>query len=369
MNRQIIDEAAEWFVEFSTGEVDEIARSDFDRWLRKSPEHVKAYLELLPIWADGATPLPEHEASAEDLIALARTSDNVVALSDTERARARVPADEGRSAARTSSAMPYRWWYALAASVTTLALIATAMWIMANPHTTYATELGQQRTVTLPDGSTVELNTQSLIRVNFTPQSREVRLLEGEALFKVAKDPLRPFMVSSDATRVRAVGTQFVVYRRDGYTTVTVVEGRVLAAQGAIPPTWRTAAPVLPEPAAAPSWGESIRDGNDAILVTAGEQLTFSPTETPRAQRADVESATAWTRGRLIFEATPLPEVAQEFNRYNERKIRVENEALAGFLVNGSFSSTNPASLVRFLQEQPALSIHETANEIRISLR
>jgi transmembrane sensor len=168
---------------------------------------------------------------------------------------------------------------------------------------------------------------------------------------------------------VRAVGTQFDVYRREGRTTITVVEGRVLAVHDATPAIWQTVAHAAPELPAASSPGTSIQNANDAILVSAGEQLTFSPTAAPRPRLADVESATAWTQGRLIFEATPLPEVAQEFNRYNERKIVVEDGALAGFLVNGSFGSSDPSSLVRFLREQPTLSIHETAHQIRISRR
>src|SRR5205823_2531257 len=98
-----------------------------------------------------------------------------------------------------------------------------------------------ERSIALPDGSLIELNARSSVRVRFTSNERAVELFEGQALFRVAKDPARPFIVSSDGKRVRAVGTQFDVYRKKASTTVTVLEGRVTvgraAAEGTSLPT------------------------------------------------------------------------------------------------------------------------------------
>src|SRR5882762_1711253 len=80
-NSQILEEAADWLVEFSAGEADAGARQKFDTWLRTSPEHVRAYLELVPIWEEGALPPRHPDAGPDALIALARSADNIVPLS------------------------------------------------------------------------------------------------------------------------------------------------------------------------------------------------------------------------------------------------------------------------------------------------
>lgn len=372
MNEQIIEEAAQWLIEFSTGDADHRVKQAFDTWLRKSPEHVRVYLELLPIWDDGAIPLPSDKTSAEELIALARASDNIVCLDLAGSATHDVSAnfaipesDQASPAANVDTgATLSRGRFAMAASVVVALFVAAfAVWFQAHRVPTYATDLGKQRSITLPDGSTVELNTQSRIRVNFTQHARAVELLEGQALFRVAKDKQRPFTVSSDSTQVRAVGTQFDVYRKTSGTTVTVLEGRVAVDKAG------GGTPISPARGVEPSSASLNKRREAAIFVSAGEQITLTAAASPAPKRTDVAAATAWTQGRLIFDSTPLPQVAEEFNRYNARRIAVNDATLEDFHVNGSFDSSDPASLLRFLKEQPGLSVHETASNIRISRR
>jgi transmembrane sensor len=338
VNKQIIEEAADWFVELSAGETDRATKNAFDRWLRKSPEHARVYLEMLPIWEDGAIAPPGDETTAEELIALAQGQEKVVAMSSAERSQRPPGAPARRARAQR---------FAVAVSIALIMVLAGAgAWFAAQTGTTYATDLGLQRSLTLPDGSSVALNTQSRIRVRFTQEARNVDLLQGQALFTVAKDRQRPFTVSTGSTRVRAVGTAFDIYRKASGTVVTVVEGRVSVN--------------------AQSRELTGRPPGDALL-SAGEQITLSSAAPSKLRRADVAIATAWTQGRLIFESTPLAEVAEEFNRYNARRIVVEARSLRDFHVNGSFRSSDPASLLRFLKAQPGLSVSETASEIHIA--
>lgn len=349
MNKQIIEEAADWFVEFSTGEADPSTKNAFDRWLRKSPEHGRVYLEMLPIWDDGAIPLPEDKTTAAELIALARGQENVFALS---------PAHHSVKERAASSRSVGMRRFAMAASIASILILgASAAWFTAQRSPTYSTDLGRQRSVRLSDGSMVELNTKSRIRVRFTPQARDVELLEGQALFTVAKDPQRPFTVSSDSTRVRAVGTAFDVYRKAGGTVVTVVEGRVSI--NPLATTFDADRKVFE--------ARSARHGKPPVLLSAGEQITLSAAAPATPRRADVAIATAWTQGRLIFDSMPLPDVAGEFNRYNIRRIVVDDATLRDFRVNGSFRSSDPASLLRFLKEQPGITISEAGKEIHIA--
>src|SRR6202042_1786963 len=115
----------------------------------------------------------------------------------------------------------------IAASIAVLTILAAALELHEFSSPIYATSLGEQRSIQFEDGSTVELNSRSKVRVKYSKQERDVELIEGQALFHVAHDVSRPFIVAVGPTRVRAVGTQFDVYKRSNGTVVTVVEGRV----------------------------------------------------------------------------------------------------------------------------------------------
>jgi len=179
-----------------------------------------------------------------------------------------------------------------------------------------------------------------------------VELVEGQALFRVAKDPARPFVVQSAGTRVRAVGTQFDVYRKASGTQITVVEGRVAVL---------LAAPRNVQPAAVTSTVDA-----PAVLVSTGEQVTVTDQEVPKPRHADLRATTAWTERKLVFDMTPLAEVVREFNRYNTRQLVVSDPALADFHVTGIFSSGDPTSLLQFLQAQGDIDVVEADGEIRI---
>jgi len=345
-NAQILEEAADWLVEFSAGDVDAGARQKFDTWLRTSPEHVRAYLELVPIWEEGALPPPHPDAGPDALIALARSADNIVPLARK--------AGEVSQPASVSAVRLLRRRGAIAACAV-LACVAGGIlaWLMLARSPLYTTQVGEQRSIALPDGSLIELNARSGIRVRFTSRERAVELLEGQALFRVAKDPARPFIVASDGTEVRAVGTQFDVYRKKTSTTVTVIEGRVTVA--------RAAEAGASLPAAQPSTPSEI-------LVSSGEQVTVTATATPRATRVNLAAATAWTERRLVFDASTLADVVEEFNRYNAHRLVIRDAPLESFPISASFSSPDPASLVRFLQAQPGISVVEMGDETQISV-
>jgi transmembrane sensor len=217
---------------------------------------------------------------------------------------------------------------------------------------TYTTEIGERRSITLSDGSTIDLNARSKVRIHFSKAERDVELVDGQALFEVAKDKARPFVVKSGDTQVRAVGTQFDVYRKQSGTTVTVIEGRVEVRS--------------PESALAPTLEGSAEA---PIFVSAGEQITVTAHRLSAVQpkRTDVAAATAWTHHRLVFDGSRLGDVVVDFNRYNTRQLVIETPDLQDFHVSGVYSSTDPASLVRFLRAQPGMEISETGSEVRIA--
>jgi len=276
---------------------------------------------------------------------------------------------------------------ALAASFLVLGVAGAFFY---NQRGTYSTATGEERSVSLEDGSTLDLNSQSKVRVRFNTHERTVELIQGQALFRVSKDLARPFIVSTDTTQVRAVGTQFDVYRKSSGTVVTVIEGRVAVLPEAASPK-RPAAGASSEPQNVPgkltppsprksanrrSEGSALppseplpagfmRQGE--VLLAAGEQLTVTPESISQPRAADTTLATAWTQRKITFRGATLREVVEEFDRYNTRRLVIADPTLMNTRISGVFSSSDPGPLLRFLRELPDFSVTETDSEIRIS--
>jgi transmembrane sensor len=422
MNTQIYEEACAWFVECRAGDLDDAGRREFDRWLRKSPEHLSSYIEIAAIWNEGVLLDPETKWTADALIEHARNAgdDNVVPLPGAgvvtaDTVSAQQPFGTEPVAVSTSIRIPEtarKTWFTgwrrltIAASITVLAILVGLLSMLQFSASIYATALGEQRSIQFEDGSTVELNSRSKIRVKYSKQERDVELIDGQALFHVAHDVNRPFIVAVGATRVRAVGTQFDVYKKSSVVVVTVVEGRVAvysAAQGP-PPDTLGKAPTLPVPVHAPasSSGSSsprqrsvapssaaypasgsaapipeqqtvqpnpptqrLVDGS-SLLLTAGEQATVTTDAAQKTVNPNIAGVTAWRDREIVFESATLSEVAEEFNRYNQRQLVIKDPALYGFHISGVFSSTDPDSLIKFLQQRRGVKITETNGEIRV---
>ena len=364
MNLQIYEQASDWLVKHRDGGLDAHEKRAFDRWLRESPQHVRAYLEMSSVWEDLPSLDGSWNPSAEELIARARADDNVVPLSAPPAAVTSplLPAERqppsapiGKGPARHSgpgAARSYRKVAFLSALAASLLMVCLSGAWLYSQREVYSTAVGEQRSLTLVDGSTVELNARSRIKVRYTEGERHIDLLEGQALFRVAKNKARPFIVSTGDTRVKAVGTAFDVYRAKSGTVVTVVEGKVTVAS-------RNDFRASSQPSPAKGKGE--------VYLTAGERVLVTPVEITPPQRTNVAAATAWTRRSLVFDDAPLTEVVDEFNRFNARRLVIQDAQLADIHVSGVFSSVDPTLLLRFLRAQPELVIEETDKEIRIS--
>jgi transmembrane sensor len=337
----VVAEASAWFIEFRAGDVNDEARQHFIEWLRRSPEHIQAYLEVSGVWAELPTSDPDGRIDIASLIARARNEADVIALSPDSL---RPPHTQSAQEPRMLRTRPRRAALAVAA-LALLASVAVRFLGVGDFGRSYSTGIGEQRTIQLTDGSTVELNARSKIRVHLTDQQRDVTLQEGQALFRVAKDSHRPFVVRAGDAQVRAVGTEFDVYRKQSATVVTVVEGRVETYDGSGSP------------------------GSAPIVLSAGEQITVLPHTVTKPTRTDPVVATAWVQKRLIFEETPLGDVAEEFNRYNRRPLTIDDRELQKIKISGVYSSTDPASLINFLRSQSTIHVVETENQVRVIRR
>lgn len=232
------------------------------------------------------------------------------------------------------------------------------------PYTAVAgTQIGELRTLHLPDGSLIRLNTASTVEVGYSTAARAIHLLSGEAHFTVMKDAARPFTVTAGTVTVRAVGTAFNVRVRADAVDVLVTAGHVrlrdetpslpAAAEpaGALAP----GSPPLPAPFGtgnppdyterALAAGEAIslpRPGHAAAAGATPRSVSMSPVE--------IERTLAWQERRLEFVAEPLAAMVAEFNRYNRVKLVIADPALAAERFGGNFRADDPAGFVRVLE-------------------
>ncbi|WP_343517926.1 FecR domain-containing protein [Sphingomonas sp.] len=195
----------------------------------------------------------------------------------------------------------------------------------------FATVKGERRTVSLPDGTRVTLNTDTAIALAYTPGTRHVRLLRGQALFEVAKDAARPFSVEAAGRRVTALGTVFEVRLDPGRMKVVLVEGRVVVDRAA-------AASELPDPA--------------PTLLKPGQALVAELGVPQRVAPVDVGSELMWREGYVSLEDTPLAAAVAEMSRYTAAPIRVLDDETGRLRVSGVFRTGDAdrfAGLVREL--------------------
>jgi transmembrane sensor len=185
----------------------------------------------------------------------------------------------------------------------------------------YRTQLGEMRVIPLSDGSVVFLNTNSQMKVRYSQSQRYIELVHGEALFDVAKNRQRPFVVQSGGTQVRAVGTSFNVKALpDQPVQVLVREGIVEVKRPGVP-----VAPTV------------LVAMNSRAIAPQDAPIVAKPVET-----AEVGRELAWRVGRIAFHGETLGEAAAEFARYSDVRIRIDDPEVAGQKVTGLFVSTDP---------------------------
>jgi transmembrane sensor len=192
----------------------------------------------------------------------------------------------------------------------------------------YRTDVGERSTVTLRDGSVVELNTDTVLQADFSGRERDVRLLKGQALFQVAHDKSRPFVVRAAGQRVTAVGTMFDVRVDSGKMRVTLLEGVVK---------------VEHDDGAAPA------SAGKARVLEAGEQLAAASEQPFRVTRVDPVQTVSWRTGQVIFSDQPLGEVVAEINRYSRQKVILDDPSLADLRVSGVFRAGSTGNFVAAL--------------------
>ncbi len=204
---------------------------------------------------------------------------------------------------------------------------------------TYQTAIGEHASFQLSDGSTVTLNTNSRLNVNFHGTQRKVTLLRGEANFNVAKDPHKPFVVHVGSGAVWAVGTQFNVRLFDSEVDVTVLEGTVKVFAGL---------DESPPQLSIDSSGSA--DGRELVL-DAGKSVRYDRLiESPEVFAPEViEQKLAWQQGSLIFKGESLQQAIAEISRYTKQEIIITDPSISDIPIGGRFKTEDIDALIASL--------------------
>ena len=254
----------------------------------------------------------------------------------------------------------------VASSLAIFGLLAVVM--LNQPPHHFQTGIGEQASYTLEDGSTVHLNTNTSLDIDYSDERRVIKLHRGEANFNVAKNPERPFVVYAGEGMVWAVGTAFNVRyiegQNDQYIDVTVTEGTVkVYAQ-----VEGTTAPALIVDA---SSGQSRLAAKEA-LVAAGKSLQYHKVikSVQPAPAKQLEQKLAWQQGALVFTGQTLEEALQEIARYTDKKLIIADPSIKGIRVGGHYKTNDIDSLLASLSQGFNLSLKQTGNNtIEISAR
>ena len=209
---------------------------------------------------------------------------------------------------------------------------------------TFRTSVGQRTTVTLPDGSLVTLDTDTVMRMRETRSRRLIDLDRGRAFFRVAKDPSRPFVVAVSGKTVQATGTAFDVRRDAAQVTVTLVEGKVLVEQ-----------PRMREQA------------QQSMAMVPGDQLLARDGYVWAVKDVDVKREMSWLDGRLTFFHDPLSTAVSEVNRYSEKKVVFRGGRIPNRSIVGVFRAGDVESFAKAVQLN-GLARVSSSNEERIEM-
>lgn len=306
------DAAVAWHVRLSSDLASAEDWLAFEVWIAASPSNLEAYEVVEALWTD------------LDQITLAPS---VVGFKPRTRHRSGV------------------WWGAIAASLVAAVVIGGTVWTNQPTTQTFATARGQPRVIALSDGSQITLNGGSRLSATLGRRERRVIMADAEAVFDVAKDPARPFLIEAGDRQIRVVGTEFNVLHHAGEVRVTVRRGIVEVRPGADP----QASPIA--------------------RLQKGQGLIHREGETgDRVLAVDPDVAFAWTGGRLVFRGERLADVAQTLNRYVSIPIVVSPEA-QGLAVTATLSLGDEDQLLKSLSAFLPVQSRRTGAGIELGLR
>ena len=318
---RIVNEAASWIAQLDGGDISNADRIALAEWMARSPRHENEIRRLASLWS-----------SVNDVLDEAITTPKHTPITSILAAWFKI--------------RPVTLAGVTAAIMAPFAGIAVALFVFAQPvddtqnFATYHVKRGEMRTITLVDGSLVHLNTDSVAEIYDLDSARVVRLIRGEGMFSVEKDPARPFQVIAGAGVVEAVGTRFTVRVLEGDIDVTVSEGAIRMAKASdkiVTGQINRAVEIDRQET------NAVSSGYVARLVD--EKVTVKPIEPEEISRK-----TAWLDGGLVFNGETLEVVVSEVTRYTDVQIVISDSSLRDVRIGGVFKTGEVDPFLNALQ-------------------
>lgn len=326
------EEALRWFLRLRAPGCSDDDRRTFEQWLAADGGHQAEFAAVLETWTSlslvAAKPAPELERCVAQALAI------------------RAPQAGGARQRRPWG----RWLGRMAAVAAAIVLMSGTLWWWLFVKVTvadYRTTRGQQQTVTLADGTVMELNTDSAVIVRMWGRGRQVVMESGEAYFTVAHDPRRPFEVVAANGQIHDIGTQFSVYRQPDRVLVEVESGAVRID--------------LPADGIDSSNGHVVRPGERAMYMSGGQWV--------RLDQIKPNQVAVWREGQLRFDGIPLADAIQEIERYWPGRIILADPALGGTRVRGVFSHRNLDEFFTALPTIMPVEVTRRAGDVILSRR
>jgi len=319
-------EAAAWIVRLHGPKRTPELEAGFRRWLTAEPENARQFERVTEMWESAPN------ASTAGLPRLIRW----------ER-----------------SSRQLRW--AIAGAL----LLACVAGILMTSHRwrdiVYVTGIGEQRQIPLDDGTRISLNSNSVVQIEFSSETRLVRLIHGEAYFEVAHNAKRPFVVVAGDQRVTAVGTVFEVRYEAGRVDVTLVEGKV-----SVMPV-STNVPATPIELKKSMQGAVSNPSGSGYIIAPGERLTVVQGVQTRVDEPRLDAITAWRRSEVLLDNTPLSEAVAEMNRYCKNVVIIDERRISDLRVSGIYHTGDSEGFARTIANLYGLHVSENKAEIHLN--
>lgn len=310
---KIDEEASIWLVRLDNGNLSEQSRKALKAWLAADERHPIALKAMAEIWDD---------------------MDEILNKIDDK--------SSSRSVTLWSVLKPATAPVMLAASICFIAIFVWLLMPLDVTKKTYITATGQQIETTFSDGSIIHLNTSSHIETEFSSDKRIVKLIKGEALFDVAHDANRPFIVYAGDRLVQAIGTQFVVHLKPEDIQVTVTDGKVKMSKV------KNNVNIADIKAL-----DNTAIEKDDVYLTKGEQAIVTGNATPKLIKVasdNLNRELSWLEGKLIFDNEALFDVIEEINRYIDITIVLKEPSLHDIKISGRFDLGDSEALIEALE-------------------
>lgn len=329
----IPEQAAEWLLRWHCGDLSIAERFEYLQWLKTSPVHIAETLRMCRLYSWLQNTKLKLFVTNEDSFS------NVVELPPRER--------EGVAARSTRSVGLWRARIAAGAAAIALSAVLAFAWKVAWLDHTLQTQASEWRLVPLSDGSSISAAPYTKLRHSIGDEQRVITLAQGSAMFRVAKDPSRPFIVEAGDIAIQATGTEFGVERDADQVTVTMRRGSVIVS---------------------PSTGSAVKFTSRSLVKD--QQLTISGAGEPAVVQCDGEQATEWASAGLTFTSgDTVKDAVARFNRYNAIKIDVD-DVTGNRQMRGAFDANDPLSFADAVKEiTGAAVVHETPERVRIGPR